>query len=440
MKIYWFDRGFINQSFGVPYMPTEDEALLGFSPRVKHQEANVIGCENWRIPVLHQMIRDGHQIIWGSEREVMPSEDADFDLARIAPDFDLESFVSDRDPMLDQQVWDIHRTLEDAYMERFPAGREKPVGKRGVDPGDEDYTLGWLKERIEEKAFGVPPEVDVAIIAIVRGNPITGFEHTYITAQYLRMGVPVIWYDQDRQLAATANSMTKTGHAWPNPGIMIVGPYSVGYKWGEPITLDFPYIKDYEEWWNKHAPQKSRGAVYVGNDYERRKLMEEYLLPLSQIFPVDIWGKFDTKDADEFKAKWNTVNWAGRVETNRALSKIAMGKMTVNLIKHNYQKIGQITMRTMESPMAGTLQMGIAENIRIRDFIPADYIASSTDGAMRIARRIDAMSHAEYADELELQRDMVRRYDLHDYYMPTLYGLIDRAKEEHSDKGALALA
>jgi hypothetical protein len=431
MKIFWYDRGYFHQSFGLPYLPYEHETLMAYSPGVKHAAPNVIGCENWRVPVLHRLRMDQHEIVWGSKRDIMPSEDIDFDMARLADDWaNLSEFTYDRDPMLGTEVWDVHTPLEKEYLERFPPGRAKESGRRGVDPGDENYTLKWLGERIDSDHWGTPPPVDVAIIAIVRGNVIAGFEQTYAIRQYLKQGTPVILYDQDRQLAATVNSLTKTGLTWPDPGILVIAPYTVSTQWGEAETIDFPYIEMYADWWDRFGEtwDKRGGAGYVGNDYDRRKLMEKYLLPLTKEMPVNVWGKFDSKDAEVWKAEWPEVNWAGRVETVRALSRINECKLTVNLIKQNYTKLGQITMRTMESAMAGVLQIGIAENIRMTDFVPRPYIAASTTDALRIAREVASMGQSAYKEELEMQREILRKYELNTYYMPRLYELIEKAQ------------
>lgn len=438
MRVFWFDRGYMHQSFALPYLPTHDEAMMCFSPGVKHAAPNVVGCENWRVPVLHRLIDDGHQIVWGDERDIMPSEEIDWDLLRLSDFYpEYAPFIRQRDPMLDAELWDIHKPLETAYMERFPKDREKETS-RGNLPGSEEYTLKWLGEMIESQAWGMPPEVDVAVIAIIRANVITGFQQTYIMSQYKKMGIPVIMYDQDRQLAATANSLKKAnGWSWPDPYWTIIAPYTVGTQWGQPELIDFPYIREFESFWDnnfKRMEERTDGAVYVGNDYERRKLMETHLLPLTDIMPVTVWGKFDKADAGPWKLEWNKVNWAGRVETNRALERISRGKLTVNLIKHTYQKLGQITMRTFESPMAGTLQVGIRENIRIGDFVPRDFISGSTGEALGIAKRVERMTTEEYAHELEIQRKMARRNDL-DAYMDRLYELIEKAR---LNVGALA--
>lgn len=435
MRIAWYDHGYFHQSAAIPDLPRPEEMPFVFSPGLKHSAPNVIGCEMWRIPVFHRLRDDGHEIVMLTKRDIMPSEDLDFDLMRLV-DFDpsFEPFVREHDPMLDTEIFFIRHDLGRRYGNEHPDNKTELTGEDSEENrGTWDMFTRWFKDRV----FGEPPEVDVAVIAAMRANVATGMEQSYLMGCYLERGTPVIIWDQDRQLSGVLSGFAKMGLEWPHPCATVIAPYDEETKAGRPILLDYPYVDKFEKPFQGIANKS--GGVYVGNDYERRYAMERLLLHHTERgIPVTVYGRYQKKgnntksieglSSDEWKACWPNVNWAGRVEANRVPDLVANGQFTINCVKNDYEKISLLTLRTFDSPLYGTIQVGDKRVSRLASYVPSDFLADSKEESIEIVDRIVNMSDQEYGDVLSLQRDKARTNDM-DAFMSRFYEIIGTAIE-----------
>jgi hypothetical protein len=420
VKIWYYDRGQIHQAAGIPDLPDEDEVPFVFS-QVPVVEPSIVGNELWRTRILHRFIDDGHTVVWGSRRRVMPSAERDWDLQRLLderPEF--APWVRETDPMLDCEIWDVHDGVEESYLKEVPTD---------ADQRDEKIIPGYAKKWYKESRFGLPPQdVDIAIIHVMRANPIAGIEQSYMIGKFLECGIPVIVYDNNRMMPGTVNSLRYWDMDLLNhPLFTLVAPYEESYGYGEPHLLDFPYVKQLEL---EPAPESERNGsiTYVGNEYDRWRAMLRMLLPLHRDYPIRIWGKYDSKKGMELQKTYPNVHWMGRTRGScRARKEIAHAGLTCNMLRGTYASIGLVTYRTFDSPCYGTLQYADAKIKRIEKFVPREYLCEGMPRAREIADRVASFSEDQYMEELEKQRAMVRGYDFDAYFMPTYYSLIEMA-------------
>lgn len=420
MKLWYYDRGQIHQAAGIPDLPDEDEVPFVFS-QVPVVEPSIVGNELWRTRILHRFWDDGHTVVWGSKRRVMPSEERDWDLQRlldVRPEY--APWVRDRDPMLGCEIWDVHDQVEESYIKEVPVD---------ADQRDEKIIPGYASKWFKQSRFGLPPQdIDVAIIHVMRANPIAGIEQSYMIGKFLECGIPVIVYDNNRMMPGTVNSLKYWGvDLLAHPLFTLVAPYAESYGYGDPHLLDFPYVTALEL---EPLPgaERNRTITYVGNEYDRWRAMLRMFLPLSDEFRLRVWGKYDSKKGLEMQRDYPNVEWMGRTRGScRARREIARAGLTCNMLRGTYASIGLITYRTFDSPCYGTLQFADRKIKRIEKFVPAEYLASDAREGREIAERVYHYGHQQYMEELERQRAMVRGYDFDTYFMPRYYELIEMA-------------
>ena len=207
----------------------------------------------------------------------------------------------------------------------------------------------------------------------------------------------------------------------------MIGPYEEETKFIKPMTIDYPYVTQFEQ---EPLPVEDKiGAVYVGNDYGRREAMERLLLSLApRGIPVTVWGRYDAKDGPEWTAKHPEVEWAGRVPSNQVPGLVRKGHFTVNIVKHDYVPIGLLTLRTFDANCYGTIQIGDRRIKRLSQYVPADFLVETTGEAVRLAQQIMAYSDDQYAEALQAQRELTRRNDM-DAFTERFYEVLAVATE-----------
>jgi len=431
MRIAWYDHGFYHQSAAVPDLPNPEDTWGVFGDKAHlHSRVNVVGMEMWRIPLMHRLLDEGNELLWLTRRKVDPSPELDEDLARLVAVYpEYERFVREEDPCLNPEkflVWPVRTYLNQHYFD------DQELFLHTTNPSTE-----MLRYWVREQVLGEVPEADVFCCAVMRADEATAFEVSYFTGVYLERGTPIILWDQDHQLSGSVAMFKRLGHDWPNPLVTVIGPYEEPTSYAKPITIDYPYVDAFER---EPLPVEERiGGVYVGNDYGRRAAMERLLLSLPPAVPVTVWGRYEAKDGPEWCARFPDVNWAGRIPSNQVPNAVAKGHFTVNMVKHDYQDIGLLTLRTFDANVYGTLQIADANIKRVNQYVPWEYLVETSAGALRIAKQIMSYSDDQYREELEKQRELTRRNNM-DAFMERFQKILDGAMSGRKPKDCLPLS
>jgi hypothetical protein len=415
VRISWYDHGGWHQSSAIPDLPKPDDTWGIYGRKAhEHFRTDVVGMNLWRIPLIHRLIADGHEIVAHTRRKVMPCVEKDDDLARLIAQYpEFERFVKLPDPCLDG---DTFRSLpiRQAFNVRY-------VSDKFHFPASDAATSEMLRKWVNEQSLGVPADVDVLVIAAMRADVATAFETSYLIGTYLERGTPVIIWDQDRQLSGTVSAFNRLGHKWPHPLVTVIGPYEEETRYAKPITLDYPYVDIFEREPARVAERD--GPRYVGNDYGRRDAMERLLLCHTKDgLPVRVWGEYGK--AASWTRQFPGVSWEGRCAPNQVPEIVAKALFAVNIVKDEYVPIGLLTLRTFDTNVYGTLQMGDRRVARLSSYIPDDYLVGTTAEARNLARRIRAYTDSDYRAELERQREMTKRNDM-DAFISRFYEILE---------------
>jgi len=426
VRIGWYDHGLYHQSSAIPDLPDPDTVWGVYGDKAHlHSRVNVVGMEMWRVPLLHRLLDDGHELVWLTRRKVDPSPELDQDLARLAEMYPEHArYVREVDPCLNQDqflVWAVRTCLNSHYFS------DQTALFKDSDAPSTDMLRYWVREKV----LGVPPEVDVFVCAVMRADEATAFEVSYFTGIYLERGTPIVLWDQDHQLSGTVSAFRRLGHEWPHPLVTVIGPYEEPTSYAKPVTIDYPYVDLFER--DPLPVAEKQGAVYVGNDYGRREAMERLLLRLAPDVPVTVYGRYDAKDGPQWTARFPDVSWAGRVPSNQVPGLVAKGHFTVNVIKDDYVPIGLLTLRTFDANVYGTLQIGDRRVKRLARYVPDRYLVGNTAEAWELAKRVMGYDDDAYREELEAQRSLTRVNDL-SAFCARFYEIIDQALEDRTPR------
>lgn len=418
MRIAWYDHGFYHQSAAIPDLPAPEDTWGVYGEKAHlHSRVNVVGMEMWRIPLIHRLLDDDHELLWLTRRKVDPSPELDEDLARLVEQYpEYRRFARFPDPCLDPEkflVWPVRTYLNQHYFD------DQELFLDTTHPSTE-----MLRYWVREQVLGEVPDADVFVCAVMRADEATAFEVSYFTGVYLERGTPIVLWDQDHQLSGSVAMFKRLGHEWPNPLVTVIGPYEEPTSYAKPITIDYPYVDIFER---EPLPVIEKiGAVYVGNDYGRREAMERLLLSLTNDIPVYVWGRYEAKDGPEWCARFPNVSWEGRIPSNQVPNAVAKGHFTVNIVKADYMDIGLLTLRTFDANVYGTLQIADARIKRIHRYVPHDYLVKDRMEAIRMAQIIRKFDDDTYREELEKQRAMTRANDM-DAFTTRFYEILDGA-------------
>jgi hypothetical protein len=418
MRIGWYDHGFYHQSAAIPDLPDPSTTWGIFGEKAHlHSRENVVGMEMWRIPLLHRLLADGDQIVMLTRRKVDPSGELDADLERLVDAYpEYARYIRLPDPCLDPDAfitWPIRTYLNQHYFD------DQLLFTESDAPSTE-----MLRYWVREKVLGVPPEIDVFVCAVMRADEATAFEVSYLIGIYLERGVPVVLWDQDHQLSGTVAAFKRLGHDWPNPLVTVIGPYEEPTSYARPITIDYPYVTQFER--DPLPVDRRIGGVYVGNDYGRREAMERLLVRLPEHgVPITVYGRY-VKDGAEWAARFPGVNWAGRIPSNRVPGAVVEGHFTVNVVKKDYVSIGLLTLRTFDANCYGTLQIADRRIRRIERYVPSAFLVDTTSEAVKLTKRIMEIDDDAYREQLEKQRELTRANDL-DHFVSRFREIVESA-------------
>lgn len=144
------------------------------------------------------------------------------------------------------------------------------------------------------------------------------------------------------------------------------------------IPFDFEEINTFKiklAYWIKHI-------VYVGNRYERDRMIDEYLVPLKDL-NINLYGNWLESDRDSFE-RWPKFIYHNRISLIDFREAYQNACATTLLSKDEYLKHGFMTARILESIFFGTIPIGLSEFYRIEKYLPEYLIIRKANEARNI--------------------------------------------------------
>jgi hypothetical protein len=145
------------------------------------------------------------------------------------------------------------------------------------------------------------------------------------------------------------------------------------------IPFDFRHMSEFDIF------EAKNNLVYIGNRYERDRLVEKYLVPLSQEekVAVDLYGNWIESGRDS-KERWPFFNYNPRIMMTSFRKAYAYSGATLLLAKDEYLERGFMTARILESLFFGTIPIGIKEFYSIEKYLPPELIANDASDISEI--------------------------------------------------------
>ena len=172
--------------------------------------------------------------------------------------------------------------------------------------------------------------------------------------------------------------------------------------------LYFPMVYDPErelplKFKNKHTP-----VVYIGNDNNRRPMFEEYYGNIrynAQIYGN--WIRRATNFSDEIRKRNKRVYFNPPIAQTEMLPELSRAYSTVFVTKKIYQQCGQVTTRSVEVSLAGTIAI-------VPDVLPEwdtwaleDFVVSGPSEMNRAIEHVMSLKKNQYRDAIMDQREVV---------------------------------
>ena len=157
-----------------------------------------------------------------------------------------------------------------------------------------------------------------------------------------------------------------------------------------------------------------RKLVYVGSRYERDDVIDEWLKPVSEVFPEQVYfyGNWTAEyNFAEVRAKWPKVKYCDRI-TMKDFGKAYGTAVACPLIgKKSYLDRGFVTARLWEALLFGTLPVGLSVHHGIDQYLPDELIARDpTD----LIAKIDGLARMGAPERDALRRRVVEKIDFMD--------------------------
>ena len=149
--------------------------------------------------------------------------------------------------------------------------------------------------------------------------------------------------------------------------------------WIRKATLPITYQQNY-----------CKQIVYVGTKYERDDVIEEYIVPFSQLNPFKVWfyGNWRTNkniyNSLYEQLKWKDIQYHNRIG-HADFSKVYNDAVCCPLLtKKEYFNKGCMPARIQESLYFGTIPIGFSEHKGIEKYLTDDLIADDSDSLEEI--------------------------------------------------------
>ena len=288
------------------------------------------GGANHRIPVMAQLISEGHQIIFYSNK---------------------------------------YRKYYDAEEN---CRNDELLVRKNIVLNTEQYKLfsEYVTEDYEEirktgniKKFS---EFDFDNIDILMVEPNGMFLGLLAMCSLVKcFDVPVFYQDIDNLYKSFSSTLKKLNY--DDSKITYCLNYNAGGK--NVITSFFPYNEE-DELNVIPLAEKKYHLMYIGNDYRRlEKMLMFYDFPLHTM----IYGKYSA----ESMAKFKNAKFGGKLEFSKVMEEYAKAMAAINIIRNDYEKLGNFTYRTVELAQAGIYQFVDSEIKDTYRFFNAECLVNS---------------------------------------------------------------
>jgi len=266
------------------------------------------------------------------------------------------------------------------YIEMWKSGNKLP---------DLDVLLVEWRWPIEGRNFGIPREHPDYQPDLRR--------QTELIEHYVGLDVPIIIWDLDHKLTRLDEDRFIPAAIFETS----VQPRDLMNSWGVKRTRVEPpcVVSDLLQFPTLPADPRHKLA-YVGSRYERDDVITEYIKPISDAYPQEVffWGNW-LKTVDECRALWPNVMYMDRITTREFREAYGEAVACPLLAKRSYLQTGFVTPRPWEALMFGTVPVGLAPSLGIDEYV------------LRTAR--DGREMVEVVEELSRmdldQRDRLRR-------------------------------
>jgi hypothetical protein len=159
--------------------------------------------------------------------------------------------------------------------------------------------------------------------------------------------------------------------------------------------------------------------TYIGNNYERSEIIDEYIKPISKEFPggvrfVGNWTKYPEIFAD-IKKRWPNIVYEPRVVKEDFIYKYGPSLSCPLLAKQAYYDRGFVTPRILESLLYGCLPVGFTCHRGIEYFLPKELIVSTPEEYIKLIKKLKKMTIYEYKQLIN------KTFPFLDIYSPKVY-------------------
>ena len=150
------------------------------------------------------------------------------------------------------------------------------------------------------------------------------------------------------------------------------------------ILVDIPF--DFEEMntFEIRPADPIRHIVYVGNRYERDRIVNEYLAPLN--LNIHLYGNWLEGGRDSFD-RWPKFIYHDRISLIDFRDAYRNACATILLAKDEYLRSGFMTARILESIFFGTIPIGLNVFYKIEKYLPEYLIIKEADETRKIVNK-----------------------------------------------------
>jgi hypothetical protein len=154
--------------------------------------------------------------------------------------------------------------------------------------------------------------------------------------------------------------------------------------------IEFPFVADDFLQHPTLMADKKRKLVYIGNNYERNDVIDQYVAPVARRNPgeVEFWGKWEEKDR-----RWPEISYHGRIAMRDFRQAYGTAVACPILAKRSYFQTGFTTPRPWEALLFGTLPIGFEEHLGISRYVSV--VANCHDDLWFWARDMSDMTFDE---------------------------------------------
>ena len=155
--------------------------------------------------------------------------------------------------------------------------------------------------------------------------------------------------------------------------------------WSNRVLVDIPFDFDEIDTFEIKPANFLKHIVYVGNRYERDRMVDEYLAPLMDL-NINLYGNWLEGGRDS-REKWSNFTYYDRISLIDFRRVYQNACATILLSKDEYLKHGFMTARILESIFFGTIPIGLNEFYRIKKYLPEYLIIKEANEAREIINK-----------------------------------------------------